>query len=359
MAKSKRPQQPKRIGQDQPAGVARATASARTGAAMTSKATGATNGKAASPANGASPSRLNAIRERAGGSSSAQARRPAQRARYARVPWWRRNLGALIVGGVVVILVGVFIAFASYQNKQASVGIGSPVPSSIMKTLTTIPASEFASVGPGSTQILGTLNATPANTPLLTAGGKPEVIYVGAEYCPYCAAERWSTVIALSRFGSFSGLELMRSSSTDQYANTPTLSFRNATYTSKYLTFSMTETEDRSGAALATPASDVLAVFNQYQTSPYTTSPGAIPFMSFGNQYITSGASYIPSMLTGLDWQQVATQLQNSNSATSQAVIGTANYQTAAICKLTNNQPGNVCGTTVIQELEAKLPAAK
>lgn len=25
----------------------------------------------------------------------------------------------------------------------------------------------------------------------LTAGGKPEVLYVGTEFCPYCAAENW------------------------------------------------------------------------------------------------------------------------------------------------------------------------
>jgi len=33
--------------------------------------------------------------------------------------------------------------------------------------------------------------------------------------------------------------------------------------------------------------------------------------------------------------------------------------QTAAICKLTNDQPGDVCGTPVIQQLEATLPQAK
>ena len=38
---------------------------------------------------------------------------------------------------------------------------------------------------------------------------------MGAEYCPYCAAERWSMIVALGRFGTFSGLQTMRSSSTD------------------------------------------------------------------------------------------------------------------------------------------------
>ena len=45
------------------------------------------------------------------------------------------------------------------------------------------------------------------------ASGKtvPEILYMGAEYCPYCAAQRWSTIIALSRFGKFSGLGNMSS----------------------------------------------------------------------------------------------------------------------------------------------------
>jgi hypothetical protein len=78
---------------------------------------------------------------------------------------------------------------------------------------------------------------------VLTANGKPLVVYVGAEYCPYCAAERWAAVIALSRFGTFSGLGQTHSSSTDVYPNTATLSFHGASYTSQYLQFQGVETQ--------------------------------------------------------------------------------------------------------------------
>src|SRR5579859_2792490 len=230
MAKSKRPQQqPKRIGQSQPGGVSRAAAPA-------SKANSATNGDAprattngksatsAAKATPASASNLSGIRERTQG---APQRRPQQSRRYSQQPWWRRNLGALITVATIVVLIGVFVGFALYQNKQAAAGIGDPVPASVMKDLTTVPASVFTTVGTGTSK--SQITATAANTPLLTANGKPELIYVGAEYCPYCAGERWGTVVALSRFGTFSGLTLMRSSSTDVYPNTPTLSFRNAT----------------------------------------------------------------------------------------------------------------------------------
>jgi hypothetical protein len=355
MAKSKRPQQSKRIGQSQPEGVARAAGKPATAIASKSgsaSASAATNGKSAGASTpSASPSRLSGVRERTAGSGSAQTRRPVQRARYAQQPWWRRNLGATITITAVVVLVGAFVAFAKFQNNQAAAGIGDPVPAAILKTLTTIPASDFATVGTGTTQIQ--FQTTAPNTPLLTANGKPEVIYVGAEYCPYCAAERWGTVIALSRFGSFKGLELTRSTSNDVYPNTPTLSFRNATYTSQYVTFTMTETQDRNGGALATPPAESVAIFTNYDQK------GSIPFMSYGNQYVTIGAPFFPQMLAGLDWQQVATQLQDPNSDASKAIISSANYQTAAICKLTNNKPGNVCNTSIIQQLESKLPVAK
>jgi hypothetical protein len=365
MAKSKRQQQPKRIGQSQPEGVSRAAASKSADAATRTDVNGATtktntngattSGKSAtSGASGAttsasnSASNLKSMRER----TQASQRRPQPAKRYAQPPWWRRNLGMLITVSVIVVLIGAFVGFAQLRNKQAAAGVGDPVPASVMKDLTTVPASTFSKVGAGSSQIQ--FQPTAPNTPLLTAnGGKPEVIYVGAEYCPYCAAERWGTVIALSRFGSFNGLTLMRSSSGDSYANTATLSFRNATYTSKYIVFNATETEDRNNQPLATPAADVMNIFTTYN------SQGSIPFMSYGNQYVTIGGPFIPTMMANLDWQQISSQVKDPNSDVSQAVIGSANEQTAAICKLTNNRPGDVCNTPVIQQLEAKLPAAK
>ena len=71
--------------------------------------------------------------------------------------------------------------------------------------------------------------------PSLTQGGKPEVLFMGSEYCPYCAAQRWAMVSAVSRFGTFSGLTTTHSSSSDVDANTPTLTFYGSKYTSQYI----------------------------------------------------------------------------------------------------------------------------
>ena len=51
------------------------------------------------------------------------------------------------------------------------------------------------------------------------------MLYYGAEYCPYCAAERWAIAAALSRFGTWSNLKITASSHTDVYAETHTFSY--------------------------------------------------------------------------------------------------------------------------------------
>jgi hypothetical protein len=48
------------------------------------------------------------------------------------------------------------------------------------------------------------------------ASSEAAVVFVGAEYCPYCASERWPLVMALSKFGTFfEGLRGSMSSTTD------------------------------------------------------------------------------------------------------------------------------------------------
>jgi hypothetical protein len=89
---------------------------------------------------------------------------------------------------------------------------------------------------------------TPVTGSPRTAGGKPEVLYVGAGFCPYCAALRWPLIVALSRFGSFSGLTPDRSAITagsgqrEPYPATPTWTFHGSSYASKYLVFTPVET---------------------------------------------------------------------------------------------------------------------
>jgi len=75
----------------------------------------------------------------------------------------------------------------------------------VVANLTGVPNTVFDTVGVTSTVVPVTPPQQIKNQPPLTgtsSSGKtlPLVLYVGAEYCPYCAAQRWSTIIALSRF---------------------------------------------------------------------------------------------------------------------------------------------------------------
>ncbi|HEU0257567.1 MAG TPA: DUF929 family protein, partial [Microbacteriaceae bacterium] len=191
--------------------------------------------------------------------------------------------------------------------------------------------------------------------PALTANGKPEVLYVGAEYCPFCAAERWPMTVALSRFGTFQGLGLTSSESNDVYPNTATLSFHGATYTSKYVSFVGREIEDRAGKPLDKLTAAEKTVFSTYDSAPYTQSAGAIPFVDVGGKYLIHGASYDPQVLHGKTHAQIAEALHDPTSAIGKNVDAVANVITAAICQTTGGQPAKVCTSAGVASAAATL----
>ena len=278
----------------------------------------------------------------------------------------------LIVSGSVVVVIAIVLTFVvlklnSNPHASAAGGVSNGPTGTALATVvtdtTSVPASTLDAVGAGS-GVTGSPKAISRGTPL-TSGGKPEVLYMGAEYCPFCAAERWAMVVALSRFGTFSGLSTVHSgnNSGEVFPNTPTWTFIKAHYTSKYLAFSTVEMQTniptsngQSYTTLQTPTSAQQALLAKYDAPPYVASAdsGAIPFIDFGNKYMLSGASYSPSVLQGKSWSQIASALKDPASPIAQAVDGTANYLTATICKLTGNQPATAC-TPVVKQLEAKL----
>ncbi|HJZ09335.1 MAG TPA: DUF929 family protein, partial [Trebonia sp.] len=224
-----------------------------------------------------------------------------------------------------------------------------------------IPASEIPAASAANAGYFATVNGKP-----LTSGGKPEVLYVGAEYCPFCGAQRWAMIVSLSRFGTFSGLKTIHSSSSDTDPNTPTWSFYGSKYTSPYINFTPVEetTNERQGnssdtsvpyVTLQTPTSAQQALLNQYDPGANGYS-GAIPFIDMGNKYVEVGnmSPYGPTVIDGKTWSQIATALTQPNSAIAKGVLGSANYMTAGICKMTNNQPASAC-TPAIQALESKF----
>lgn len=251
---------------------------------------------------------------------------------------------AAVVAGLALVVAAFFVIrnYITYTPPPLTTS----ATSQVVTTITGLPTSEFDGVGQGSAT---NLVKPVSGAPLTGATGKPEVFYYGAEYCPYCAAERWPLIIALSRFGTFSGLQTTSSSSTDIYANTPTFTFRNATYSSQYIDFVSVESQDRTGGPLQTPTAQEQQLFSKYDTA------GSIPFIDFGNRYASIGAMYLPDKIGGMSWQAVADSVQDSGSPQAQAIVGSANLITAAICRMTNDQPSAVCSDPTIQDLEKKL----
>lgn len=249
----------------------------------------------------------------------------------------QRTLATTAVVAVVMVAVILGVIFL-YHPQSPDPLIGIPIPAPLYNQIAGVSNTTLATVGSGQ----GATGLTSEKGSSLTAGGKPEMLYIGAEYCPFCAAERWSMILALSRFGSFSGLTYMESSSTDAFANTPTFSFRNAVYSSNYISFVSVEIQDRNHGSLQSPTSQEQSFMNSYD------SAGSIPFVDIGNQtgnqYVTlgGGSQYQPSILSG-NWTQIASQLNDPSTAIAKAVDGAANYMITAICKVDGQNPAILC----------------
>jgi hypothetical protein len=276
----------------------------------------------------------------------AAAREHARLEREARMRKQRRNRILLQVGIPVVVVLLVVAVFAVIKLTKGS-SSATPAPAngdaaSLTQQIAALPASVFDQVGAGASSTPPTAVSGDA----MTADGKPRVLYIGAEYCPYCAAERWPLVVALSRFGTFSGLGTTTSGAKDVYPSTPTLTFQNATYTSQYLSFTGVETKtnqlNAAGTdytALQTPTAADTALMGKYDTG------GSIPFLDIANKYTVIGSAFVPDKLAGSTQQQIVQNLSDPSNAATQQIIGSANVLTAALCEQTGNQPAAVCGS--------------
>jgi len=98
----------------------------------------------------------------------------------------------------------------------------------------------------------------------------------------------------------------------------------------------------------------------KYDTPKYVTGLSSsdgnpIPFITMDNKFIISGASYSPDTLTSLTRSDIATGLSDPTSPVTDAIIASANYQTAAICSMTNNEPSNVCTSSGVMAAKTAM----
>ncbi len=270
----------------------------------------------------------------------------------------RRNR-MLITGGstlVVLVIVLAFILVKLTQGSPSSSGststTGTLLPASVASQVTGVPPATLNTVGKGAVPASSSTPFSPGSGATLTSGGKPEMLYIGAEFCPYCAAMRWSMAVALSRFGTLTPLHGIHSSSVDTDPNTATLTFYKSGYTSKYLAFTPVENETVSRAPLQNPTAAQNAVWAKYEPDPSTRG---YPFIAFGNKLVMKGPIYNPAVLAGKSWSQIAAALKDPTSPIAQSVDGAANYITGAICRMTNNQPSSVCATPAVTAVQSGL----
>jgi hypothetical protein len=269
----------------------------------------------------------------------------------------------IIAGSAIVLVLAVLVGFRLFSSSGSSgaASASGPAPANVVSAVTGVPPATLDQVGRGTATQL----PTPVRTDLQRGpNGLPLISYMGAEYCPFCAAERWPLIIALSRFGTFDNLQLSHSASDDVYPNTPTFSFVGSTYTSPYLDFAPVELQSnvRSGNSyqqLQTPTPDQTNLLQKYDGPPYVPSSaaGSIPFIDFAGQYLVSGATYDAGTLRGMSQDQVAAALADPSTPQAQAILGSANALTAAICTATGNQPADVCSAPAVAALQATLAA--
>jgi thiol-disulfide isomerase/thioredoxin len=260
----------------------------------------------------------------------------------------RSRTPLVILSLVIVLAVVAYFIFTQSGIDAACPSCGQPVSPVVLSQLASVSANTLNLVGGGPTNPTKAITGSP-----LVFNGKPEVLYMGAEYCPYCAAERWSMIVALDKFGTFTGLEYSASTPTDIFPNTPTFTFRNASYTSNYISFVSVEQQDRLRNPLQTATPEQIALLNQYD------SGGSIPFIDFGNAYVVVGAQYSPAVLrvgqsptaAPYNWTQISAQLDNSTGVIAQNADGTANRLVSAICKIDGGQPSIVCSEGFAQVL--------
>lgn len=273
----------------------------------------------------------------------------------------RRILWVSVLALVVAMLVIVYFVAAMGSNPYQKY-IGQPVPASLLQQITGVSDTTLSAVGAPSGV---TPPAGVSGTPLMS-GGKPEVLYVGGDFCPYCAIERWALIVALSHFGTFQGLEYMMSSSTDINPDTPTFTFSNVTYASSYIAFVPVEEFGRQGQTqvIQTLTSEQQSLVSQYDTCAATGQSGGIPFVDIANQYAVScGAQFtLPNTpgsgapnIVGMNWTQIASQLDNPSSGIAQRIDGAANTLISAICKVTGDSPSAVCTQSYANQTVAYL----
>jgi hypothetical protein len=258
----------------------------------------------------------------------------SKKPRHSPFAWAGLGMVAIVIVAVVVL----FLARGSDSGGEATAASGSA------------PAGSAAPTSAASAA-LGQVRRK-SSEPLLD-GGKPLVFFMGTEWCPFCATERWALVEATSRFGTWSGLaELHSRNGEDYFQSLPTYDLTKATYTSQYLNVRHKE--------LSTVDGDPLQKVGSFEEELVNENDqwGGIPFLFAGGPAgrYTVELGFSPGLLQGQTFAELRKSVADeAPNEAAEAIDGQADAITALICKLDGQQPASVCAKGSIPALEAAL----
>lgn len=177
--------------------------------------------------------------------------------------------------------------------------------------------------------------------------GKLYVFFMGAEYCPYCAAERWAIVRALQKFGQWVGLKQTISAARDEpYLNLPTYDFTGATYTSPHIEFTSREVKDREFKPLQKLLKADEKLVHKHDPRK------EIPFLLIAGRFAQVGSGFTPKIFIGHTFRQTETELKKIESEIRKTIDDEANIIAALLC--VSGLPPEVCKETSVAELIAQ-----
>jgi Domain of unknown function (DUF929) len=281
----------------------------------------------------------------------------SQRRRRQWVPARRSRLVLVIAGACALLAVGGTLTALRLDARTPA----DPALARLISEVTTVPVNAGE---PGNLNADWSGNSSSASItslafdfgpisvsgPPLTVGVKPEVLYVATEYCPYCVAQNWALIVALSRFGSFSGLSTSRSPYFEDVPPVDGWTFYGSSYTSRYLAFVPIETysnllvsrkadpgDPKSYRALQRLAPSEQAVLSRFDNGTQT------PFLDFGGRVTLVGGEVVPNFLAGLSWTRIAAGLRHPATPAAATILTVANMLTSQLCKLTGDRPAAAC----------------
>jgi hypothetical protein len=255
-----------------------------------------------------------------------------------------RMLGIGSIVAVLVIVLTLFVVKVAVGNPSGPAGAavsspaaGTKVSPALLTRLQSIPLSSLVGAPTGGMVV----PPQAISDQPLRASGKPELLYVGAEFCPVCATERWALYVALSKFGTFNP-QPGQIHSAMRDGDISTLTFYKTTFTSRYFTFTPVETTTNQPdgdyyVSLEKPTSAELQLWDSHTGETF-------PWLDFGGKLELTSAQFDPTVLEGQSFDDIASQIGNNSTAIGADVDASAKVLIQSICDaLTANKPANVC----------------